>query len=460
MSAGTVRATTSKASCRPPTSACGIIFDRKLGTPLSCTLDEKPWQVIEGVTQAPDASRAALGKVAWYAMAQDDRKATVTTYHATGGARPKVEPVQLLAPVTKPADYAYRSSLQAEGAAAIRYLAPEGATTIKNVEVVWDNLLEGKLHRAKLAEGGPVGINDYQNTGYGSKQAQTNFLSIGTGGIYLRLHYGPGDAQPTLFLDGHSVATLPEVSWPSTPFARHSEIIHVGNAHVPVLVLGNGAATIRARRDGAGWAFDTLATGLVEPSRFGLAQDSGLAYTSHLGGALHVTFWDPDGVRRSSWLYPYRASGDVADAPIPLPMLIDAGEKPNRCGSVTKTDTARTVVPMQAGTRHAVVVTDTTEPMRVLLTSGAVMHGSPSEPCVAAFDAEVVSIDPNLGTPEQERAIIVMDDLEHSWIFRTAYSPMGEARIETRVMSCRYDPTLEPPPEIFSLPGTKVKRAR
>ncbi len=49
--------------------------------------------------------------------------------------------------------------------------------------------------------------------------------------------------------------------------------------------------------------------------------EGGLAYTAHLGGSLHVTLWDPDGTRHSSWLYPYRASGDVADAPIPLPML-------------------------------------------------------------------------------------------------------------------------------------------
>jgi hypothetical protein len=117
-------------------------------------------------------------------------------------------------------------------------------------------------------------------------------------------------------------------------------------------------------------------------------------------------------------------------------------------------------MPFQGGTRHPVVVTDSSEPMRVLLTGQAVMYGTSQEPCVAAFDAEVVSIDPNVGTPEQERAIILTDDLEHSWLFRTTYGTNGEPSIEYRLMSCRFDPTLEPPPEIFSLPGTKVRRAR
>ena len=45
------------------------------------------------------------------------------------------------------------------------------------------------------------------------------------------------------------------------------------------------------------------------------------------------------------------------------------------------------------------------------------------------------------------------------WIFRTGYGPLGEARVEYRVMNCHFDPVVEPPPEIFALPGTKVHRA-
>jgi|GEM_PF-636774 len=445
----------------PNEHAMGDVFDRKVRTPMACSLDEKPWQALEGVTTPPSAKHAAIGKVAWYALAQDDRKASASVYHAHGGSKPNVENVQLLPPVAKPGDYAYTATTQIEGAAALRYPAPEaGHTSLKNVEISWDNLVEGKVVRQRIADAGPVAVNDFQRTGYAAQRAQPNLLSIASGGLYLRIHYSQGESQPTSFLDGRTVSTVPAVAWPgSSAFGSRTDMVHVGGVHVPVMMVGTGAALLRARRDGTGWAFDALATGLAEPSRFGLTQVRDLAYAKGVAG-LTVTAWDVEGPRRESLLFPFRASGAVTDPPLALPTQPDAGDRPNRCGSVHKSDTPRVVVQYQGGTRHPIVVTDTTEPMRVLLTGQAVMHGTPKDPCVAAFDAEVVAIDPSLGTPEQERAVIVMDDLEHSWIFRTSYGTMGEARVEYRQMSCRFDPSAEPPAEIFGQPGTRVRRAK
>lgn len=445
----------------PGESGMGDVFDRKLRTPFACTLDEKPWAVLEDVAGPPTANQAAIGKVAWFALAQNPQKASASVYHAHGGPKPRVETVQLLAPATKPSDVAFAASAQVEGAAALRYSAPEsGITSLKNVEVSWDNLVEGKVVRQRIADAGPAGVNDYSRTGFGAQRAQYNLLSIGSGGIYLRIHYSQGESQPTLFLDGRGTTSVPEVRWPgSSPYGSRTEMAHVGGAHVPVMMVGSGAALVRARRDGNGWAFDAFATGLAEPTRFGLTQVRDLAYAKGVAG-LQVTIWDSEGTRGENLLFPFRAAGAVTDPPIALPTQIDSGDKPNRCGSAHKSDTPRVVVPYQGGTRHPIVVTDTTEPMRVLLTGQAVMHGTPKEPCTAAFDAEVVNIDPSMGTPEQERAIIVMDDLERSWIFRTTYGTMGEARVEYRVMSCRFDPSLEPPAEIFGHPGTRVRRAK
>lgn len=439
----------------------GDVFDRKVRTPIACTLDEKTWQVLENVVKPPDANQAAIGKVAWYALAQDERKASASVYHAIGGTKPHVETVQLLAPVAKPAEVAFTASTQVEGAAALRYPAPEaGITALKNVEVSWNNLLEGKVVRQRIADAGPAGVNDYTRSGFGAQRAQPNLLSIASGGIYLRIHYSQGESQPTLFLDGRGTSSVPEVRWPgSSPYGTRTEMAHVGGAHVPVMMIGSGAALVRARSDGRGWAFDAYATGLAEPTRFGLTQVRDLAYAKGVAG-LQVTAWDADGTRRENLLFPFRANGAVTEPPIALPTQLDAGEKPTRCGSAHKSDTPRAVVPYQGGTRHPIVVTDTTEPMRVLLTGQAVMHGTPKEPCTAAFDAEVVSIDPSLGTPEQERAVIVMDDMERSWIFRTTYGTMGEPRVEYRVMSCRFDPSVEPAAEIFGHPGTRVRRAK
>lgn len=440
----------------------GDVYDRKLRTPFACTLDEKTWQTLESVTSAPGAKHAAIGKVAWYALAQDERKATASVLHATGGSRPKVESVSLLGAVPKPNDVAFAAVNQIEGAAALRFPAPENSATtqLRNVEVVWDNLIEGKVVRARIADAGAALVNDFARTGFGAQRAQPNLLSIAEGGLYLRIHYSLGENQPTLFLDGRSTTSVPEVQWPgSSPLGAHAEMSHVGSTHVPILMVGQGAALVRARREGTTWTFDALGTGLSDPNRFGLTQTRDLAYVKGKAG-LQVTAWDAEGNRRDNSLFVFRANGAVSDPPVSLPTQLDAGDKPVRCGSAHKSDTPRTVVPFQGGTRHPVVVTDTSEPMRVLLTNQAVMYGSAKEACVAALDAEVVSIDPTIGTPEQERAILVMDDLEHSWIFRTTYGTMGELRVEYRVMSCHFDPNVEAPPEIFSLPGTRVRRAK
>jgi len=125
-------------------------------------------------------------------------------------------------------------------------------------------------------------------------------------------------------------------------------------------------------------------------------------------------------------------------------------------------------------------VTDTSEPMRVLLTSSAVLHGSPEEPCVAAFDADVVPIDTSGGiatpggygygggygtaptptAPEREEAVILLDDLEHAWLFKHAAQAGGRTRVEYRLMSCRFDPGIEVPPEVYDAQGTLVRRTR
>jgi hypothetical protein len=267
------------------------------------------------------------------------------------------------------------------------------------------------------------------------------------------------DNQPTIFLDGRTTAKVPGITWPTATLGARTEMSHVGNAHVPLMFVGPGSAIVRARQSNGAWVFDSVATGLADPAAFGLTQSRDLTYQKTRSG-LSVMTWDPDGTNGQNWLFPFRSDGAVVEAPIALPTQRDAGDKPKRCGSVHRADSPRVIVPFQAGTRHPVLVTDALEPMRLLLTSQAVMHGTPAEPCVAAFDAEVVALDPTLGAPEQERAILPMDDLEHAWLFRTTFGTRGEQQVEYRLMSCRFDPTLEPPPEVYGQPGTRLRRIR
>jgi hypothetical protein len=410
------------------------------------------------VAQPPSADRAALGKAVWYVMAQDDTSASVALYQASGGNRAKVETVALLSAVAKPQSVAYAAQYQAEGAAAIRYAVADTTTNLKNVEVAWSNLIEGHVYKARVVDAGPTTPSDFVRTGWAANRAQPALMSISVGGLYLRPHGGSRDGQTTLFLDGRSVTSVPGNSW-SSPKGGSSDMVRVGTAHVPVLLLPNGAGLLRGRRDGSGWVEEAYATGLSDPWRFGLTQELDLTYASGKPG-MWVAMYEADGTRHASTFFPLRASGAIADAPVATPMQRDTGDKPNRCGTTHRADTPRVVSPYQGGTRHPVVVSDPVEPLRLLLTTSAVMHGTPQDPCVAAFDADVIALDPSIGTPEQERAILPVDDLEHSWLFRTVYNPNGEATVEYRAMSCRFDGGVEIPPETYAATGTRVKRAR
>ena len=114
-------------------------------------------------------------------------------------------------------------------------------------------------------------------------------------------------------------------------------------------------------------------------------------------------------------------------------------------------------MPFQFGTRHAVIVTDPIEPLRTLLTADAVLHGSPEAPCLAAFEAFLVSAEQS-GAVEPEQAIVLLGSQEHSFLFRVPAANRGEvASVEYRTMSCRPDPGAEAPIEVFKERGTLIE---
>ena len=100
------------------------------------------------------------------------------------------------------------------------------------------------------------------------------------------------------------------------------------------------------------------------------------------------------------------------------------------------------------------------EPLRVLLTGAAVLYGTPDAACVAAFDAQSVIDDPH-GPNERVQAILPLAELERSWLFRLAAdSDADDSSIEAHAMKCRFESSLEVPPEVYQAPGTSVKRFR
>ena len=75
----------------------------------------------------------------------------------------------------------------------------------------------------------------------------------------------------------------------------------------------------------------------------------------------------------------------------------------------------------------------------------------------AAFDAEGLVLDASDQSPRWDRAILLLDDLEHSWMFRS--SDEGDT-IQYRSMSCRFDPSAEVPFEVYGAAGTLVQRGQ
>ena len=89
-------------------------------------------------------------------------------------------------------------------------------------------------------------------------------------------------------------------------------------------------------------------------------------------------------------LFPLRASGAAVDTPILAPTQQNLDVRPSPCPAGERSATPRVVTHYSPGTRHPVVVSDAVDPPRSMITSGAVLHGTPDSACAAAFEIEPV----------------------------------------------------------------------
>jgi hypothetical protein len=437
----------------PLETASDAVFERSLRTPLACTLGPGGWTTLSGVRALPGASESALGNTAWFALADDPTTASATTYHAYGGAKPRVDAVPLLRPVAHPADYAFLALPQIEGAAALRYPAPDARSPnvrVTQIEVAWDNLLEGRVMRARVPDGGAYVPGDFERGAGPAQLARPDLLSIAEGGLYLRVHARGRSTQPTLFLDGRSVLTLPPIPWPPA-LSRfgHTEMARLGDRHVGLALSSGSGELVRARQTGSGWAYEAGSVGVPDPDDFGMGQIVNITY---LGGqaALHVELLELSGRSSEARVMPLLAEGATTGPAVPAPTALDLPARPAPCSSAVRAATARLVARGFPGTRHPVVITDAIEPPRSMLSGDAVLHGTRESPCAAAFELNTAST--SQGEPGViERGIVLLDDLEHAWLLKKSRDP-ERAQIQYRSMSCRFEPNLEIPEEIQRAP--------
>lgn len=437
----------------PPPEKQPRLATPKVGTPYSCTLEPSEWRRIDGAVDVPVAANAAIGKAVWYTLRFDLATSMVEVVSVRQGADGALERTQLLGPARSPQGSAFAALLQVEGAVALRYPLPQAQPksdgTLRNVEVAWSDLLAGRTGRAVIPSAGPYRPGDYGRGPGASALAAPALLSIASGGVYLRLHPAQKDDQPTYFVDGRVVETIPPVTWPEEA-ARigHSEMVHIGPAHVPLRLFDGGI--VRATPSGAGYTFDAVSLGAARPADFGWKQDTSIGYVGDRAGRI-VTLGDSRGKAAVSALYVFRGAGAVVEEPVKLPTQLDLPAVPRPCPANERKSTPRVVAPSLPGSRRPVLVADAVEPLRVLLTDDAVLHGTPQSPCVAAYGASLVSTESS-ATPRIETAIIPADAPERAWIFR---APRGKSdkdtlpSVEYRQMSCKPDPSAEVPVEVY-----------
>ncbi len=439
-----------------PVDAAGETgVERRLATPLACALAPGGWHALAGVRELPDAGQAAILDTAWFALAEEGATGGVRVHHGHGGAHPKVDTVELLAPLARPSEYAQDVTAQIEGAAAIRYRIPDshaGAGRVRDVELAWDNLFENRLGRAVLPDAGLYTPGDFERGPSGGvEHAKPDLVSIAEQGIYVRAHTRTRAEQPTYFLDGSSVVSIPALTWPSLlPRTGHAEMAHLDSDHVGLMLLARGGALARARLEGGAWQFDAASVGLPDPEAFGTAQIINITYLNGQA-ALHVEELDERGRRSEAHVYALRGQGPVTSAPIAAPTELDLGATPAACTRAERTTTARLVTRGYPGTHHPVVVSDQVEPPRAMLTGDAVLYGTKAAPCAAAFDLHSApggGVDP----ATTEGGLLLVDDLAHAWLFRRTREGGEGARVEYRSMSCHFDPNLELPDEILNAP--------
>ena len=446
-------------SLPPPSRDPSPLVERKLRSPIACALDDAPWQNMAGVGVLPISRDAAFGKVSFVAISSDEAHAAASTLHGFGGPRPHLETVSLLAPLDHPSEYAVELLDQVEGAAALRYRLPEDPAKdshLRNVEVAWDNAMAGQVGHARLPDGGAVAPGDYERGG-GAMHAVPDLLSIGEGGLYLRLHHAAVDNQDTWYFDGHGTTRIPPVKWPVASTLRgRTEMARSENAHLALMLFGRGTTVARARRAGADFEYDAETTALPDPSAFGLTASSYLAYLGNASG-WYVQSENTNSGRASAVFYPFRPSGEVTGAPIAVPTQLDLADRPNRCAASELTSTPRIDAGFLPGARHPIVVSDTSDAPRLFVSEGAVLYGTPENACATALDAEEIAVDAS--SARNERLLLLLDDLDHSWLFRLVHpTSTTQTSVQYRTMKCHFDPDLEVPSEVYRAPGTLVRR--
>jgi hypothetical protein len=422
------------------------------------------------MTRDPDTGEIDVTSATLSERGQDATVQTRAILSGSSGARGRV---------------ATLAKTQAEGYVAAKVTVPESkgkldaGRAIDGLEVGWVNFYTGTWGKRTLSDAGTW------TAALASGTSLTPALLTVTGpGVVFRA----GPAPKSVFFDGGGKSTV--FDYPDWGALGLTGPVTSDAALVDGQVFAAGFADraplanvfVIAHKPSGSSAYRAEATTYAQG-----ASDVDWVYLGSQNGVSGLDV-SADGDRAEGWASIVAADGTLG-APIPIPTLRDLPDRPRACTPDDRRSTPRIVAQvfprrgyglLRAG-RTPIQVTEPVSGSKALvaaepiwfLSDGAVLHGTPKDPCVAGIRASAV---------KRGSAVVIAGDLEHAWLFRPASAPAPAsapcacapddpmcqceeppppeprkkgkapvASVEFRAMTCKVKPELVPPYEVSSM---------
>lgn len=458
------------ASTEPPRDASPPTFSSVFSASLACELQPTTkWATVSRpiVTEPypPLAAQSMRGRAAWSTVSFDPQSGatslTIAQLPSSGEGDARITTRKIF---PKAASTAIHVAPQAEGYAFVRAKVTvkngeaELGAPLKNIEVAWENFLDGVSGHGTIPDAGVVEEGDVSNPG-GYLWLQTSFLSVTANGVFVLPHGVQARDRRAYWIDASGkVETLKLPVYPDKGLGIdvtvRSETAQSGGQLLGIGIVSDLATMILAAREGASWKLTP--TSIAPPPQLNFTQSWHWSYQAKNVGITGEVF---DSEHDVAWAYflGMRPDGTFAP-PIDVPTQLDLDKQPKACSSEVRAASPRAESLLEPGsvgpghgpyigTRHVVLVTEksakgSASTVETLITKDAILHGSPAAPCVASWDA--ASLDATIHA-------VISGDLTHSWLFRVAEDRRS---YDARAMVCKWEPTVPIPDRFRELPGT------